>query len=72
MQFEKIQNQIETELQNKKVYDKVLEKIGEQLKVTKKAEANYNKEKEKLENLIVEKNKLTSTQQEIDKEQSNE
>ncbi|HDX6250484.1 TPA: hypothetical protein RQJ16_001790 [Campylobacter fetus subsp. venerealis] len=72
MQFEKIQNQIETELQNKKAYDKVLEKIGEQLKVTKKAEANYNKEKEKLENLIVEKNKLTSTQQEIDKEQSNE
>lgn len=72
MQFEKIQNQIETELQNKKAYDKVLEKIGEQLKVIKKAEANYNKEKEKLENLIVEKNKLTSTQQEIDKEQSNE
>ncbi|PSM51252.1 hypothetical protein CBLAS_1427 [Campylobacter blaseri] len=72
MQFEKIQGQIEKELENKKAYDKILDKIGTQLKTTKKAEANYNKEKEKLENLIIEKERLSSASQEINKEQSNE
>ncbi|MBK3498169.1 hypothetical protein JJB27_03640 [Campylobacter fetus subsp. venerealis] len=67
MQFEKIQSQIETELQNKKAYDKVLDRIATQLKATKKAEAVYNREKTKLENLIAEKEKLTSTtEQEIE------
>lgn len=69
MQFEEIQNELEKEIENKKAYDKVLDKIANQLKVTKKAEAIYNKEKTKLENLIIEKEKITQIDQE---EQSNE
>lgn len=70
MQFEDLQNKIEKEIENKKAYDKVLSKIATQLKATKKAETTYNKEKTKLENLIIEKEKLTEPIQE--KEQSNE
>lgn len=70
MQFEDLQNKIEKEIENKKAYDKVLSKIATQLKATKKAETTYNKEKTKLENLIIEKEKLAEPIQE--KEQSNE
>lgn len=72
MQFEEIKNKLEIELQNKKAYDKVLDKISSQLKATKKAETIYNKEKAKLEDLILEKEKLTELNKEIEKEQSNE
>ncbi|MCI6641481.1 MULTISPECIES: hypothetical protein [Campylobacter] len=63
MDFAEIQSQIEAEIQNKRAYNKVLEKIEEQLKITKKAEILYVKEKEKLEKLMKEKEALTKLPQ---------
>ena len=61
MQYEQIKSQVKTELQNKKVNDRLLKRIANQLKITEKAEANAAKERQKLEKLVQEKNDLVST-----------
>ncbi|ALV24692.1 MULTISPECIES: hypothetical protein [Campylobacter] len=73
MQYEKIKSEVQTELQNKKANDRLLERISQQLKVTEKAQAVLDREKQKLENLVAQKqnlsNGVTTKQVEQDKEE---
>lgn len=60
MEYENIKNQIKAEIENKKANDKLLVKISNQIKITEKAQANVDKEKEKLEKLMEEKQNLAN------------
>lgn len=73
MEYENIKNQIKAEIENKKANDKLLVKISNQIKITEKAQANVDKEKEKLEKLMEEKQNLANQiQANFTKENSNE
>ena len=54
MQLEDIQ----AEITNQNAYNKILERIAKQVKKTEKAQANADKEKQKLEMLLEEKRNL--------------
>lgn len=60
MQYEQIKSEVQTELQNKKANDRLLERIAQQLKITEKAQAVLDREKQKLEKLVEEKKNLSS------------
>lgn len=73
MEYENIKNQIKAEIENKKANDKLLVKISNQIKITEKAQANVDKEKEKLEKLMEEKQNLANQiQANFTKENGNE
>ncbi|WP_024962920.1 hypothetical protein [Campylobacter ureolyticus] len=73
MEYENIKNQIKAEIENKKANDKLLVKISNQIKITEKAQANVDKEKEKLEKLMEEKQNLANQiQTNFTKENGNE
>ncbi len=73
MEYENIKNQIKAEIENKKANYKLLEKISNQIKITEKAQANVDKEKEKLEKLMEEKQNLANQiQANFTKENGNE
>ena len=73
MEYENIKKQIKAEIENKKANDKLLVKISNQIKITEKAQANVDKEKEKLEKLMEEKQNLANQiQAHFTKETGNE
>ena len=49
---------IKAEIKNQNAYNKILERIAKQVKKTEKAQANADKEKQKLEMLLEEKRNL--------------
>lgn len=49
---------IKAEIKNQNAYNKILERIAKQVKKTEKAQANADKEKQKLEILLEEKRNL--------------
>lgn len=51
---------IKAEIKNQNAYNKILERIAKQVKKTEKAQANADKEKQKLEMLLEEKRNLMS------------
>lgn len=51
---------IKAEIKNQNAYNKILERIAKQVKKTEKAQANADKEKQKLEMLLEEKRNLVN------------
>ena len=51
---------IKAEIKNQNAYNKILERIAKQVKKNEKAQANADKEKQKLEMLLEEKRNLMS------------
>ena len=49
---------IKAEIKNQNAYNKILERIAKQVKKTEKAQANADKEKQKLEMVLEEKRNL--------------
>lgn len=52
--------EIKAEIQNQNAYNKILDRIEKQIKVVEKAQANADKEKQKLEKLLEEKRNLSN------------
>ncbi|RAZ46162.1 hypothetical protein [Campylobacter hyointestinalis] len=52
--------EIKAEIQNQNAYNKILVRIAKQVKVTEKAQANADKEKQKLKKLLEEKRNLSN------------
>ncbi len=52
--------EIKAEIQNQNAYNKILDRIAKQVKITQRAQANADKEKQKLQKLLEEKRNLNN------------